>query len=134
MVTMRSLLLGVLLAASLGGCVEREFHITSEPSGALVYVSDRPVGRTPVVVPFTWYGDYDVILRRDGYETLKTHAEINPPIYEWPGLDLLSEIAPWTYHDRRYLHYELSEYVEPNADTLIRQAEEMRRRTAEPVR
>ena len=95
----------VVLLACLGGCVERELTITSEPSGALVYISDVEKGRTPLTINFAWYGDYDVILRHDGFNTLKTHAEIAPPIYEIPPLDLLSAIVPWTYHDRRYLHY-----------------------------
>ena len=113
-------------AACLCGCVEREMTITSEPQGALVYVSDREVGRTPVTVPFTWYGDYDVILRRDGFETRKTHAEINPPWYEAPPLDLLSELAPWTYRDERFLHYRLDPLDLPADEELIRRADEMR--------
>lgn len=127
-------IVGVMLAACLGGCVEREMTITSEPSGALVYVSDREVGRTPVSLPFTWYGDYDIILRRAGYKTLKTHANITPPIYEIPPLDLLSALAPWTYHDRRYLHYKLTRLGPLDEEALLRRAEQMRRRTVEPVR
>jgi len=107
--------------------------ITSRPSGALVYVSDVEVGRTPVTLPFTWYGDYDIILRRAGFETICTHAEIYPPIYEIPPLDLLSEIAPWTYHDRRYLHYEMEKLVLPNEDELIRRAEALREKNLQPA-
>ena len=115
--------------AACAGCVEREMKITSEPEGALVVVSDREVGRTPVTMSFTWYGDYDIALSREGYQTLRTHAEINPPWYEVPPLDLLSYLAPWTYRDHRFLHYRL-EKEKPLSDTeLVRQAEEMRRRT-----
>ena len=122
-----------LAAACLCGCVEREMTITSEPDGALVFVSDREVGRTPLTMPFTWYGDYDIILRKDGYQTLKTHANITPPIYEIPPLDFFSQLAPWTYHDRRYLHYRLLEPT-PSTDTeLLQRAEQMRKRNAEPV-
>jgi hypothetical protein len=109
-----------------GGCVEREMTITSEPSGALVFVSDREVGRTPLTLPFTWYGDYDVIVRLGGYETLKTHAEINPPWYEVPPLDLFSHIAPWTYRDERFLHYRLEKLQPLTDEQLIRKADEMR--------
>ncbi len=99
-----------MLAACLGGCVEREMTITSEPAGALVYISSEPVGRTPVTKKFTWYGDYDIILRypEKGYKTLKTHARIDAPWYEIPPADLMSHLAPWTYHDKRYLHYKLT--------------------------
>jgi hypothetical protein len=88
-------------AAALAGCVEREMKITSEPTGALVFVSDREVGRTPVTLPFTWYGDYEVLLRLEGHQTLRANAPINPPWYEVPPLDLFSQMAPWTYQDRR---------------------------------
>jgi len=117
----------------LAGCVERKLRITSEPQGALVYVSDVEVGRTPVDIPFTWYGDYDVILRMDGYETVKTHANLLPPWYELPPLDLLSAMAPWTYHDHRYLHYRLKKLSLPSEDALIRRAEQMRQENLRPV-
>ena len=124
---------GLVAALLLAGCVEREMTITSEPGGALVFVSDREVGRTPVSLPFTWYGDYDIILRRDGFQTLKTHAEINPPWYEVPPLDLLSHVAPWTYRDQRFLHYKLEALELPSDEKLIEDAEKMRKRTVGPV-
>ncbi len=48
-----------------GGCVERTIHITSDPSGALVHLNDEEVGRTPVTVPFTFYGVYSVRLTQE---------------------------------------------------------------------
>ena len=50
-------LIAAVLAAG-GGCVEREMTLTTDPPGALVYVSDKEIGRTPVTQPFLWYGDY----------------------------------------------------------------------------
>ena len=120
----------VLLPA---GCVERTLSITSEPAGALVYVSSVEVGRTPLRMPFTWYGDYDVVLRLDGYETLKTHCEVNPPIYELPPLDLLSEIAPWTYHVERSGHFELTKSTVPSDADLVKRAEQLRARNLQPA-
>ena len=126
----------IVLAAAvwLGGCVERELRITSEPDGVLVFISDVEVGRTPVTVPFTWYGDYDIILRREGYKTINTHANLSPPIYEIPPFDLLSAVAPWTYHDRRYLHYQLSKLVLPSDEELVKRAQMMRQRNLQPVK
>ena len=129
--SMRWIATMAVAAAALGGCVEREMKITSEPAGALVYVSDREVGRTPVALPFTWYGDYDVLLRMDGYKTLRANADISPPWYEVPPLDLLSHMAPWTYHDRRFLHYKLEKQEQLTDEQLIKQAEEMKIRTGE---
>ena len=107
--------------------------ITSEPAGALVYISDVEKGRTPLTITFLWYGDYDIIIRHDGYETLKTHASINPPIYEIPPFDLLSELAPWTYHDRRYLHFTLDEFTPADDEELIMRAAELQQRNLEPT-
>ena len=126
-------ILALVLAVGLGGCVEREITVRSEPPGAIVLLSDVEVGRTPLTIPFTWYGDYDIILRLAGHKTLKTHANLRPPIYEIPPLDFFSAIAPWTYHDRRYLHYTLTKLSPPDEEALLERAEELRRRTLEPV-
>ena len=82
-----------LSALSLG-CVERRLMISSEPSGALVYLNDQEVGRTPLEVPFTWYGTYDVRLEREGYQTLQTQQEAKRPWWESPGPDLFAEAMP----------------------------------------
>lgn len=122
------------LAVGLGGCVERQITVISDPPGAIVLLSDVEIGRTPVTVPFTWYGDYDIILRLAGHKTLKTHANLRPPIYEVPPLDLFSAIVPWTYHDHRYLKYKLDKLVIPPTDELIRRADKLRAENLRPVR
>jgi hypothetical protein len=108
--------------------------ITSEPAGAVVQVSDVEIGRTPVEQSFTWYGDYDIVIRKEGYETLKTHANLKAPWYEVPPLDFFSEIAPWTYHDKRYVHFKLEKLQLPPDDELIRRASDMEQRNLQPVR
>ena len=55
-----SFVLVLMAMVSLTGCIERTISITSEPSGALVHLNDDEVGRTPLTVPFTFYGVYDV--------------------------------------------------------------------------
>jgi len=128
--------LGIVIAVGClaCGCVEREFTFTSEPEGALVHVSDKEIGRTPVTMPFTWYGDYEIILRLEGHRTIKTHAKINPPWYEYPPIDLLSQIAPWTYHDRRHLHYEMAKLTAATDEELIERAEVREKRNLETIR
>ena len=122
---------GCVLTLVLAGCVERTVTITSEPSGALVQISSVDVGLTPVTVPFTWYGHYEIILRHDGYETLKTGEKIRPPVYEIPPLDLFSALAPWTYRDGRSFHYVMSKLEIPSDSELIKRAEELRQRNQE---
>lgn len=123
---MKLLLLIILTAVCLSGCVEREMIITSEPSGALVFVSDYEVGRTPVTKSFLWYGDYEIRVSHQGYETLNTHRVLRAPWYETIPLDLLSAAAPWTYHDRRYLHFKLSKPKIVTDEQLLGRAAEMR--------
>jgi len=129
---MRRILVILIPALLLVGCVEREWTIRSEPEGAVVWVSGIEKGRTPVTFDFTWYGDYEVILRKDGYETLKTSIKLNPPVYEIPGIDFFSEIAPWTYHDRRETLHVLKKAVAPTEEELKKRAREMQQENLIP--
>lgn len=116
----------ILLSAFFAGCVERTITITSEPAGALVHFADEEIGRTPLTVPFTWYGDYEVILRLPGYETLDTHENITPPLYDVPPIDLVSQaFVPWTYRYNVRRHYELQPLDLPPESELIERALEM---------
>ena len=58
---------GVAFATLPAGCVRRTLMVRTEPEGARVFLNDYEVGTSPVSVDFTWYGDYDVIVRKDGY-------------------------------------------------------------------
>lgn len=110
----------------LSACVRRELTITSEPPGALVYLNDLEVGRTPLKRNFTFYGNYDVQLRLDGFQTLNTNAKIIAPWWQWVPFDLLAEALPLT--DRKSLHYQLSPIAEEQEDPayLLGRAEQMK--------
>ena len=56
-----------------------------------MYLNDDEVGRTPVTVPFTFYGVYDVRLEQDKFEPLWTKQETEAPWWEAPGPDLVAE-------------------------------------------
>lgn len=86
--------LAALVGFAMTGCVKRNLVITSEPTGALVYLNDEEVGRTPVDVAFTYYGVYDIRFELAGYEPLSTTADTRNPIWEYPGPDLLAEAIP----------------------------------------
>ncbi len=77
-----------------GGCVRRVLHVRSDPPGAAVWLNDREVGRTPFDKEFLWYGDYDVVARADGYQTVKTSREVTAPIWQFPPFDLLTDFLP----------------------------------------
>ena len=120
----------VLAALLLTACVERTARIDTRPSVALVLVNDEEVGASPVKFNFLWYGDYDIIVRKPGYETLKTHYRLNPPWYQWPGLDLVCEtLIPTTFHDQQvFPTFELEPAQTPAAEDLVGRATELRDR------
>ena len=86
------LCVGLLLPG--GGCVQRTITITSQPEGALVHLNDEEIGRTPVTVPFTFYGIYDVRLEADGHQPMWTQQKAVAPWWELPGVDLMAEAVP----------------------------------------
>ncbi len=87
------------------GCVRRTIEVTSSPPGAMVWLNDEQLGRTPVQTDFKFYGTYDVRLSLDGYEPLTTSAEAVTPFYEYPGPDLL--VAALPLHNRIAWHFDL---------------------------
>ena len=54
------------------GCTAGSTSITSEPAGAIVWLNDREVGRTPLLIDFLYGGEYDVRLEKDGFEPVMT--------------------------------------------------------------
>ena len=111
----------------LAGCVERTIKITSQPSGALVYLNDEEVGRTPTEVRFTFYGDYGVILRKEGYQTLEAHRKINAPWYQLPPADIFADLLiPTTIRDQHAWDFELQPQQLPTKQELLERAEDFR--------
>lgn len=122
-----SLLLTVLLLA-FTGCVERTLSVRTDPPGALVEMNDQEIGRTPVDRSFEWHGKYDVIVRMDGYKTIKTQTWLDTPWWALPPLDLLAELLPFKIEDHQAVAYQLEpEQTTPgHADELTHRAEEMK--------
>lgn len=122
----------------LPGCLQRTLRITSNPPGAVVWVNDVEVGTTPLDVDFTYYGGYDVRLRRAGYEPILALKKIEPPLYERPGLDLLSEALPMKIENTVVWHFDLEptpESINPAAAEagMIDRAKDMRARIEGPA-
>jgi hypothetical protein len=114
----------------LAGCVERTAKIQTDPPGALVMVNDEEVGVSPVKFSFLWYGDYDILVRKPGYQTLKTHHWLDAPWYQWPPIDLIVEtMIPLMIHDERTLPTFTLEAAEtPATEDLVGRAAELRDR------
>lgn len=128
--------LPVIYAALLaGGCVERKLTITSDPPGALVHMNDREVGRTPVETDFLWYGNYDVQVRLEGYQTVNQPQRLTAPWWQWPPFDLVAELMPWHPTDRQSLHFTMTPAAPDDVppETLIRRAAELREQLESPL-
>jgi hypothetical protein len=118
-----------LLAGLLNGCVYRQLVIDTPPEqrGAIVQVNGKTVGATPVDVPFDYYGDYQITILRDGYQTLTVKQPVPAPWYEYFPLDFVSEhLIPFSIRDIRRLPYTLQPLQEVPPEYLKQQAEQFR--------
>lgn len=133
----------LLATAVAGGCIERKIVIGSRPTGALVTLNDVEVGRTPVKVPFTWYGDYDIVLRhQENVGTpdkpvfkryyLHTHKKTTTPWFDIVGIDLFAELAPVEFKDEQVWAFEIPEVVEPTDEELIQRARDLQQNLQGP--
>jgi hypothetical protein len=119
--------LALCLVASLllGGCVERKLTINTEPQGALVALNDEEIGESPTTVSFQWYGDYNIRISKEDYETLNTHRELNGPWHDIFPLDFFAQIVnPNRIVDSYEWTFELSPKRQISRDELIRNAQE----------
>jgi hypothetical protein len=122
-----TLLIALVVSTCLAGCVQRTLRVESDPPGALVYMNFQEIGRTPLERDFTWYGTYDVQVRADGYEPLKTRTPVIAPWWQWPPFDFFAEFIPGV-KDERTIRYTLkpasTQPVEP--EQILARAEQLR--------
>jgi hypothetical protein len=118
-----ALILGLLI----GGCVERQLTINTQPQGALVVLNDEEIGTSPVTVSFNWYGDYNVRISKEGYETLKTHRKLKGPWYDKFPFDFFAQILnPKRIVDSYEWTFALAPKQWPTREELIKDAEELK--------
>ena len=119
----------VVVAATvlLGGCVERRLTINTTPQGAMVVLNDEEIGQSPATVPFNWYGDYNVRISKEGYETLKTHRRLKSPWYDKFPWDFFAQvISPKKIRDSYEWTFELSPKQLPDREQLIQKAQDLK--------
>ena len=121
------LLLTALAAMLACGCVERRMTIRSQPAGALVVLDGQELGFTPVSTPFTYYGDREVKLIKDGYETKTIRQRVSTPWYQYIPLDFFTEaLLPVRIRDERNYVYTLEPSTMVANDELLQRAEQTR--------
>jgi PEGA domain len=116
-----------LAVLPMAGCVERTLTISTTPPGALVYLNDQEIGRTPVTRDFVWYGNYDLTLRKDGYQTIKSTQMVAAPIFQIVPLDLVCELLPFQFIDHKDFTYTLTPMGPTNYEGLMTRAEALKK-------
>jgi len=124
---MRKYILSTILIVSLillNGCVERKLTINTQPQGALIVLNDEEIGTAPVTVSFNWYGDYDIRISKEGYETLKTHRMLEGPWYDKFPFDFFAQVL----YSKKIVNsydwsFELTEKKQYNNKELIQKAQ-----------
>ncbi len=122
----RSAVTGMLLATSAvlacGGCVRRRLTVRTSPPGAVISVDNQLIGTSPAASSFTYYGTREIRIQKDGYRTETVKRTINPPWYQYPVLDFVTEtLWPWEIRDERIIDVELvPETLEPAENVLMR--------------
>ena len=105
--TTRNLIAIVCLAFVATGCVKRTISVSSTPQGALVWLNDREVGRTPITIDFAYYGEYDIRLELQGHDPIMTSRWVKTPYWDAPIIDLATELVAPNSHAALQWHFEL---------------------------
>jgi hypothetical protein len=126
--TYRVLLLVLLIVVcAVAGCVERKLTINTNPAGADVFLNDEEIGTSPVTVSFNWYGDYNVTIRKEGFQTLTTHRKLESPLIDYFPFDFFAGcLYPGQIVDSYQWSFELAPQKEIGRQELIQDAEKIK--------
>ena len=119
------LVLLCLVAAS--GCVRRRMTVRTSPPGATVSVDNQVIGTTPAATSFVYYGTREFRIEKDGFKTETIRKRFNPPWYEWPVLDFVSEtLWPGEIRDERIIDVQLVEQTLEPTENVVERADSLR--------
>lgn len=122
-----------LAALALAGCVERRMTVRTNPPNALVILDGQEIGHSPVSTGFTYYGNREIKLVKDGYETKTVHQTISTPWYQIFPLDFVSEVLiPWKIRDERNYIYTLEPAMTVSDADLLNRAAQVRQEGQNP--
>ena len=120
-----ALLAALMLLPS--GCVRRRLNVFSNPPGALVYVDNQQIGTTPCSVDFTYYGTRKIQIVKDNYETLTVKQTFNPPWYQYPPIDFITEnFWPWEIRDERVVDFQMIPMQIVPTERLLENGQQLR--------
>ena len=112
---------------ALTGCVERRYTIRTNPPGALAVVNGEEIGPTPVSRSFVYYGDREITLMLDGYQTQTIIQPINAPWWDNYITEFFTEnLIPYTFRDEREYLFQMAPTTVPTQNDLLARAESLR--------
>ena len=96
--------------------------VRTSPPGAVVSVDNQLIGTSPAASSFTYYGTREFRIEKDGYRTETIKRRINPPWYQAPVLDFITEtLWPFEIRDERIIDVQLvPQTFEPTPEVLQR--------------
>ena len=120
----------ILLAVCGSGCVRRRLTVRTNVPYAQIYADRQFIGTGKAHAPFLYYGTRHFEVTAAGYRTEKVLRNFNPPWYQYPPLDFISEtLLPWEIRDERIIDITMtpeqplpSEELTARATTLRLQA------------
>jgi PEGA domain len=119
--------LGLVAVGLACGCVERRYTIRTEPPGAQVIVNGESLGSAPASHNFYYYGQREVTLVMDGYETKTLIQPIEAPWWDNYLTEFFTEnLIPWVVRDEREYTYKLEPVRTPTQEEVHTRAEALR--------
>lgn len=124
----------LLIVASTTGCVRRRLTVRTNPPGALVSIDNQIIGTSPAASSYVYYGTREIRIERDGYQTETIRRKLNPPWYEYPPLDFITEtLWPFEIRDERVIDVELvPKQIDP-LETVVSRADQLRMQAQQGV-
>lgn len=130
----RLALASMLLTLPATGCVRRRLTVRTNPPGAVVSVDNQVIGASPAASTFVYYGTREIRVERDGYRTETIRRQLNPPWYQYPPLDFITEtLWPLEIRDERVIDVELVPKEVVPVETVIDRAEQLRQQSRSGV-
>ncbi|MEZ6092572.1 MAG: PEGA domain-containing protein [Pirellulaceae bacterium] len=122
--------LGFCILSMSSGCVRRRLLVRTDPPGALVSVDNQVIGNSPAASPFVYYGTREIRVERDGFETQTIRHKINPPWYQLPGIDFITEtLWPFELRDERVIDTKLVPRVAEPAEAIAARGDQLRQQS-----
>jgi hypothetical protein len=120
-------LLLILLLMVAPGCVHRRMTIHSDPPGALAKVDGKVIGYTPASFDYIWYGEREVQVLKDGYETQTQLVKLGAPWYQRFPFEFLSDnFAGSHIEDRRQINIRMQPKRHDSSTDVLQRGRAMR--------